>query len=140
MELATRVHDVVTTNLTGDVSDLVPEVGNEDERRYWRRVLRMAALCHDIGHLPFSHAAEDELLPPPQEGNPKWDHELLAKEIIRSHEMRTIWDSSKPPLNCEDIVKLAVGPKKHREAPFTIWERILAEIIVGDAFGVDRMD
>ncbi|HAG11110.1 MAG TPA: hypothetical protein DCK76_06965 [Desulfotomaculum sp.] len=23
----------------------------------------MAALCHDLGHLPFSHAAEKELLP-----------------------------------------------------------------------------
>src|SRR5205823_6053140 len=27
-----------------------------------------------------------------------------------------------------------------REGPFTVWEAILAEIIVGNSFGVDRMD
>ncbi len=32
------------------------------------------------------------------------------------------------------------GPKKHRQAEFSPWQAILAEIIVGDAFGVDRMD
>ena len=44
----------------------------------------MAALCHDLGHLPFSHAAEKELLP---DG---WDHERLTLEIIRSDEIESI--------------------------------------------------
>lgn len=39
-----------------------------------------------------------------------------------------------------DIIKLAVGPKKFKGANFTDWEAILSEIIVGDAFGVDRID
>src|SRR5436853_1877488 len=37
-------------------------------------------------------------------------------------------------------MKLAVGKKKLRGTSFTDWETILSEIIVGDAFGVDRMD
>lgn len=37
-------------------------------------------------------------------------------------------------------MKLAMGPKKIKDLPFSAWETILAEIIVGDAFGVDRMD
>lgn len=37
-------------------------------------------------------------------------------------------------------VKLAVGPKKAKDLEFTDWETILSEIIVGDAFGVDRID
>lgn len=45
-----------------------------------------------------------------------------------------------PPLRHEDIVKLAVGAKKATGLEFSDWEAILAEIIVGDAFGVDRMD
>ena len=38
------------------------------------------------------------------------------------------------------MVKLAVGPKKAPDLEFSDWEAILSEIIVGDAFGVDRMD
>ncbi len=45
-----------------------------------------------------------------------------------------------PPLRGEDIVKLAVGPKKLKDVNFSDWEAILSEIIVGDAFGVDRID
>src|SRR5262249_7277632 len=80
MELAGRVFDVVTNrdNTSDQIRDLLSPLKNEDELRYWRRVLRMAALCHDIGHLPFSHAAEKELLPS------GWDREKLTREIICS--------------------------------------------------------
>jgi len=44
-----------------------------------------------------------------------------------------------PPLRVLDVQKLAVGPKKI-DVEFTDWEAILSEIIVGDCFGVDRMD
>ena len=133
MELASRVFDVVTNpgNVTDPIRDVVPEL---DQLRYWRRVLRMAALCHDVGHLPFSHAAEKELLP---DG---WDHERITREIICSDEMRSIWNAVTPPLRPEEIVKLALGPKKATDLEFSDWEAILSEIIVGDAFGVDRMD
>jgi HD superfamily phosphohydrolase len=61
MELASRVYDVITNpaNIHDSVRDEVPQ--DSFNHQYWRRVLRMAALCHDIGHLPFSHAAEKEL-------------------------------------------------------------------------------
>src|ERR1700731_4267978 len=75
MELAGRVFEVLTrpANITDDVRDLLLDLGNPDALSYWKRVLRMAALCHDIGHLPFSHAAEDELLPK------GWNHERLSR-------------------------------------------------------------
>ena len=94
----------------------------------------MAALCHDMGHLAFSHSAEKELLP---DG---WDHERLTREIIISDVMASIWERVTPPLRQDDIIKLAVGPKKATDLDFSYWEAILSEIIVGDAFGVDRMD
>ena len=136
MELAGRVFDVVTRGdaVTDPVRERLPEISDTEKLRYWRRVLRMAALCHDIGHLPFSHAAEDELLP---DG---WDHERLTVELIRSEEMQSIWNAMTPPVRAEDVVKLAVGPKKAKGSPFSRWETILGEIIVSDAFGVDRMD
>jgi len=136
MELAGRVYDVITdpNNVNDQIRSLLPQITREDERRYWRSVLRMAALCHDLGHLPFSHAAEEELLPE------NWDHERLTAELIKSEEFTQIWDQVTPPLRPMDIVKLAVGPKEAKNVKFTDWEAILSEIIVGDAFGVDRMD
>ena len=63
MELAGRVFDVITAdqNIRDQVRRVVPEIGRSDQRSYWRKALRMAALCHDLGHLPFSHAAEHEI-------------------------------------------------------------------------------
>jgi HD superfamily phosphohydrolase len=136
MELASRVFDVITNpeNIHDTIRNLLPEMSNEDEKMYWRRVLRMAALCHDIGHLPFSHASEEELLPS------GWNHECFTRELIQSEEMESIWRNLTPPLRSRDIVKLAVGPKGARDFDFTDWETILSETIVGDSFGADRMD
>lgn len=138
MELAGRVYDVITSpgNLHKDVREFVPD-DRGDKKSYWRKALRMAALCHDLGHLPFSHAAEKELLPS------DWNHERLTVEIIRSAEMRKIWEAMTPPLKVEDIVKLAVGEKelsKFEPTSYDPWESLLAEIITGDSFGVDRID
>ena len=52
MELAGRVFDIVTKEshlYTDSARDVVPR----NKLDYWRQVVRMAALCHDIGHLPF---------------------------------------------------------------------------------------
>ena len=92
----------------------------------------MAALCHDIGHLPFSHAAEKELLP---DG---WDHERITAKLIRGNELTAVWQSMTPPLNPDHIAKVAIGPEKMQKVDFSNWEILLSEIIVGDALGVDR--
>lgn len=53
-------------------------------------------------------------------------------------ELGTILDNLK--VQRMDVVKLALGPKESPSLTFSNWESILAEIIVGDAFGADRMD
>lgn len=135
MELASRVFEVITSpeNLTDEIRQSFPQLQSDYRRLHWKRVLRLAALCHDIGHLPFSHASED-LLP----GG--WDHERMTRELILSPEMKKIWAGMDPEPKPEDIVKLAIGPKKAKDLQFSDWETLLSEIIVGDAFGVDRMD
>jgi len=102
MELAARIFDVVCSsdNLTDEVRTIVPT--HAHDRAYWRRVLRMAAMCHDTGHLPFSHAAEERLLP---DGV---DHETISEAVIRSDEMRAIWKTMH--LDPDDIVALAIEP------------------------------
>ena len=136
MELAGRVFDVVTSehNVHPTVREVVPEIARSDSLQYWRKVLRMAALCHDIGHLPFSHAAEKELLPA------GWDHERITAELVQGDELCEIWQSMRPPLIPHDVAKISVGPEKMQRVSFTNWEALLSEIISGDALGVDRMD
>ena len=137
MELAERVFDVVTAdaNLHPSIRTTVPEISRSDERKYWRKVLRMAALCHDIGHLPFSHAAEKELLP---EG---WNHERISKELILSDELKSIWRSMIPPLEPMHVARIAVGKKEFAEDnDFSTWQALLSEVITSDVLGVDRMD
>lgn len=51
-----------------------------------------------------------------------------------------MWRSLVPPPDPEHIVKLAVGKKKAADLTFSPLEELLSEIIVGNAFGVDRMD
>lgn len=132
MELAGRVFDVITDprNVHSAARDVIPD---DVTLKYYRRVLRMAALCHDIGHLPFSHAAE-ELLPV------GYHHESLTADLLRSEEMKSIWEAMRPPLNVDDVIKIAVGPKYYKKSPFSTWETILTDIVTGDALGVDRMD
>lgn len=63
-------HSIGTTHLAGRVfqqilesqSDLLHTYYSKEQLDYFRRILRYASLLHDLGHLPFSHAAE-ELLP-----------------------------------------------------------------------------
>lgn len=133
MELATRIFDVVCDRRHlhhDEARDVVPE--DQDKLRYWRRVLRLAALCHDLGHLPFSHAAEDELLPDAV------DHEEISRAHILSDEMRAIWAAMEPPVTPEHIALLAVGPTEGQAV--SPWHAILSEVITGDVFGADRMD
>lgn len=135
MELAGRIYDVVTNpeNLYDDsVRRVVPNPQSFDYG-YWKRVLRMAALLHDVGHLPFSHAAEKELLPA------GWNHERLTYDLVMSDYLAPTLRQIK--VDPEHVAKIAVGPAKHpAKAEYTEWETILSEIITGDAFGADRMD
>ena len=135
MHLAGEAFDVLTRreNVRDEVRDLIPQLNADEQLPYWRSVVRMAALCHDLGHLPFSHAAEHETLP---DG---YSHEKLTELVLLSPEMRDVFSDMVPSLSPELVAKLAIGAKKSHEN-FDVWEAILSEIITGDAFGVDRID
>ena len=52
------------------------ELFNDVDKAWYRQILRLIALTHDLGHAPFSHASEDDLF----EGELK--HEDYTKKII----------------------------------------------------------
>ena len=121
-----------------------------EEKDYWRQVLRLAALCHDIGHLPFSHTLEGLLK---SKGANK-NHETLSHDIIQGEEgLKEIIESitagkSGKKINAREVSFIAMG-RKNREDIFAEdgysdaqrgWMSSLGDIISSDFFGADRMD
>ena len=122
MQVVTDIYD----HLTRSSSILIPKSGSA-EHAYWRSVVRAAALLHDVGHLPFSHVAEQLLL---SEG-----HEAMGVSIVRESEIAAILG---PML--EDVIKVAFVPSKEAWSTYSFWEKALCLMIVGDCFGADRID
>lgn len=125
MELVSRIYDT----LIAPHNQVVEIPLTKKESDYWRIILRLAALCHDMGHLPFSHTAERSLLP-------RGGHEEMTRAMICSAEMRPIWRQISEQAEA-DILKLALS---HSPEGLTPWENILAQIITEDNFGADRID
>lgn len=151
LELAGRVFDVLIQpnkmhpRLEDDIKSFLFDEKLTTERAYWRSVLRMGALCHDVGHAPFSHAGED--LYPSDWG----DHERMSEEIILSDFMARYWEGDEKgnsggiPYAPKNIVDLAVKPDKQdgqggEQVVISPLMAVLGEIVTGDAFGVDRID
>ncbi len=113
------------------------------DKEYARQMVRLGALSHDLGHLPFSHVSEKALLG--KEGHEKW-----TLNIIKSSYLLPVWEAiSKefPGKDVEaDVIKLSIGEDKLKELdllekyPFTPMERVLSRLVSGDFFGADRMD
>ena len=145
MLLATLIFEKICKSIRPDVFHFVPRKGSSDYH-YWRRVLRMAALCHDLGYLPFSHVAEKDLLG-------SLGHEYWTLKIIDSPYLKPVWDKLRQAPAyleelverdiVEDIKKISIGETKWKASggkPFNPWERIVSEIISGEFFGADRID
>ncbi len=130
MELATQIFDRITSK----------QFRLKDEK-YWLQIIRLAALCHDLGHLPFSHAAEKEILGPA-------GHEEWTMKAISSEHFQPIWALLQAEFPQKDVVadvlKMAIGEKSLLEMgisySFSPEERVLSQVITGDFFGADRID
>jgi len=116
-QLAGRVFD----SLVEKRPDLVPEA----ERPLARRLVRAAALLHDVGHAPFSHSAEDRF-----EGG--IDHETMTRRLLESDEIREIFERHGDGLELAKVIDLLAG----RVPPE---RRFLAQMVAGE-LDVDKMD
>jgi uncharacterized protein len=131
-------HSLGTMHLASKIFD---RVAREEDRDYWKQVVRLAALCHDLGHLPFSHVGEKELLG--EEGHEAWTLKMIESPYLAAvwKKMEEVYPGRKARLH---VAKFALGEKKYLsirpEDSFSEMERIYEQIISGDFFGADRID
>lgn len=119
MHLAGRVYDALAAKSEGRLST--------DLRCRERRLVRVAALVHDIGHAPFSHSAEDLF----EEGI---DHEEMTCRLLRMPEMEQIFaEHGDGMIDAEAVIRVLC---KEGE---TDAERLLTEVITSE-LDVDKMD
>lgn len=136
MQVATQIFDRIVSKYT--------DLQSSEEKEYWRQIVRLSALCHDLGHLPFSHVAEKRLLG-------KGGHEKWTFKVLQSVHLDPVWEKlqAKYPSQTpkEDVIKVSLGEEKLKEishplsaVSFTDWEKVMTQVITGDFFGADRID
>lgn len=128
MELATQAFNMIVRKRP----DVLDSLGWEDWHiEMYRRLLRVGALLHDIGHAPFSHAPE-ELLPDGFDG-----HESFTEALIRSEYISPLLDMGPVTVNPDQVVAVALGPERSPQEDPSL--QLLQELVGGE-LGVDRTD
>jgi HD superfamily phosphohydrolase len=118
MHLAGRLYEALCAKGGGGLLPAEP-------RARERRLVRAAALLHDLGHAPFSHSAEELF-----EGG--IDHEQMTRRLIAMPEVEEIFRRHGEGIAAADVIRLLDGG----EGPA---ERLLAQIVSGE-LDVDKMD
>jgi HD superfamily phosphohydrolase len=130
--VAGRAFDAIVQN-SGEV--LRSELGyTRDALPRMRRLVRLAAMLHDIGHGPFSHAAE-ELLPKQGDAKPL-KHEHYSVEVIRSEFASVIEGhhlGEQLGLRADEVAALLGGSAA--AASIAFWRQLISGHV-----DVDRMD
>lgn len=133
MHTATMLYDAIVRNSKGV---LTSELAYDDAgiQRY-RQLVRLAALTHDVGHAPFSHAAED-LFPLNQDTQTLYRHEEYSAAVIKTCLRSAIEDHPLANNYCfaaEDVAALIEGTARAKQGLF--WRDIIA-----GQMDADRMD
>jgi HD superfamily phosphohydrolase len=117
MHLAGRVYDA-TAKASKGLLDTAPDSHD-------RRLVRAAALLHDVGHPPFSHSAE-ELFEEPI------DHEEMTCRLIGLDEIEAAFALFGNGISGDDVVHILTQPRDSKE-------HLLSQIVSGE-LDVDKMD
>jgi hypothetical protein len=89
MQVATMMFDQLRPQL--EASGDVQPTFTEDDLDKARIIVRLAALLHDVGHCPFSHAGEGGVMPKNSEKGKRYKHEDYSTALIR-HLLRDVID------------------------------------------------
>lgn len=117
MHLAGRLYDALAAKAEGRL--------DPDPRCRERRLVRAAALLHDVGHAPFSHSAEELF-----DGD--IDHEEMTRRLLQLPELAEIFARWGDGVDAEAVARI-LGARGEGV------ERLLAEIVSSE-LDVDKMD
>jgi len=88
MYMATRMYDHVVDNYESVLREVGEGIGIDSqadfdiEKKKARKIIRLAALLHDVGHAPFSHSGEDIMPFRNQDKDLRYKHEDYSAKII----------------------------------------------------------
>jgi uncharacterized protein len=99
------------------------------------QLVRLASLLHDVGHAPFSHAAEDLL--PEQDNGKKFKHEHYSAAIVRT-ELRDVIEThalntTNYGFTADDVAALIEGSTSAKQ-------RLFWRDLIDGQMDADRMD
>ena len=124
-------HSLGVMHVAGRIAERVGITPNGNTEREWQLV-RLAALLHDIGHLPFSHAGEAAtlLLAPAKIGERKEEaHESITAALIeRDPDIKRVVASEEDRLAILDILE------KGRNTEPLLWQ------ILSGPLDADKLD
>jgi len=151
MHVAGRIWD----NVSRVSGEALSEMFSAAEVKYFRRILRFAALLHDVGHAPFSHASE-KLMPKfgTLEVEKSWYKDYDPKRIAEHEDysvmlIGALGKDPKTPLSLDEAQDIA-SLLHHEVKPSAKWKErfsgkratvhdLLSSLISGE-LDVDRMD
>ena len=127
MQMATDIFDCIIKKKRNFLNDIL---SLEDPGiALWRKTIRLAALLHDVGHAPFSHAGED-LMPQKETGKGKrYEHEdysivaikTIFKKIIEEHKINQNFN-----ITTEKVTALLGDKSVKQDALSLLWKDIIS--------------
>jgi len=135
MHLATMRYDSIVNNNKRMLEDHLSynDIGLKKDRQ----LIRLAALLHDVGHAPFSHASED-ILPTNPKRNKPYKHEDYTTTIIKNLLKNVIEAHPINKRNCrieaEEVAALIEGNTE------VIGESIFWRVLISSQLDADRGD
>ncbi len=151
-----HAHSLGAMHVSGRLFDAVAERGalSPRARERFRAAVRAAVLCHDLGHMPLSHASESIAPPRSKLKLPGWIddgereqavHEDFTVRIVLDSELTKALRTGYTPLDVtpEHVASLITGADPPGGSPFVEggldWSPLLRALVSGE-LDADRMD